>query len=52
MDPIFSFYLTKNGKEGSFLTMGGYDVNRFGKGELNWLNIDPDNKNFWAIPMK
>jgi hypothetical protein len=31
IDPVFSFYLTKNGAAGSKMTFGGYDAQRFGQ---------------------
>jgi len=31
IDPIFSFFLTKDGAPGSKITFGGYDAQRFGQ---------------------
>lgn len=50
--PVFSFYLTKNGKAGSAVTLGGYDLNKFAAGEATWVNTDAENRNFWSLPME
>jgi hypothetical protein len=31
MDPVFSFYLSKNGASGSKITFGGYNTAKFAK---------------------
>jgi hypothetical protein len=53
ISPIFSFYLTANGGEGSALTFGGYDVEKFAKkgSKLRWIPIDAENSNFWSLAM-
>lgn len=53
MDPIFSFYLSKNGKDGSKITFGGYNTEKFAKEgkEVRWLETDQDNNNYWSLPM-
>lgn len=40
IDPIFSFYMTKNGAPGSILTFGGYDEKKYSLGEIKWIDID------------
>jgi hypothetical protein len=52
MEPIFSFYLTKNEKKGSKITFGGYNLKYAKKGsKIKWINIDKENTNFWSLPM-
>lgn len=54
MDPIFSFYLTKNGASGSKVTFGGYNAEKYGKPgkDIRWLATDPENNNYWSLPME
>ena len=53
MDPIFSFYLSKNGQDGSKITFGGYNTQKFAKEgkEVKWLETDQENNNYWSLPM-
>jgi hypothetical protein len=53
VDPVFSFYLTKNGAPGSKITFGGYDAERFGQAgaQVKWVDIDASNMNYWSLPM-
>jgi hypothetical protein len=45
--------MTANGGEGSALTFGGYDVEKFAKkgSKLRWIPIDAENSNFWSLAM-
>lgn len=51
--PVFSFYLTSNGGEGSALTFGGYDTAKFAKpgAEMKWIATDAENTNYWSLPL-
>jgi hypothetical protein len=45
IDPVFSFYMTKNENQGSKITFGGYDVSKYAKSgssekDVAWLDID------------
>ena len=56
MNPIFSFYLTKNANPGSKITFGGYDVSKYAKNglaekDIMWIDIDQENMNYWSLPM-
>lgn len=53
MDPIFSFYLTKNGASGSKITFGGYNAEKYGKAgkDIKWLAIDAEIDNYWSLSM-
>jgi len=54
MDPIFSFYLSKNGKSGSKVTFGGYNAEKYAKAgkDIRWLDTDAENNNYWSLPME
>jgi len=54
MDPIFSFYLSKNGKDGSKITFGGYNTEKYAKAgkEVRWLETDQENNNYWSLPLQ
>ena len=54
MDPIFSFYLSKNGASGSKVTFGGYNAEKYAKEgkDIRWLETDPENNNYWSLPME
>jgi len=56
IDPVFSFYLTKNEKPGSTLTFGGYNIDKFAKdglkeSDVKWFDSDKENMQYWSIPM-
>ncbi|XDB65901.1 hypothetical protein AB1E18_019211 [Capra hircus] len=45
-EPVFAFYLSKDGQEGSVVMFGGVD-HRYYKGELNWVPLIPEGN--WMI---
>lgn len=54
--PIFSIYFAKKGQPGSKITFGGYNVEKFAQQGLKeqdvaWLDTDPENKNYWSLPI-
>ena len=56
VSPVFSFYLTKNGNQGSKITFDGYNLEKFGKkgateADVTWISIDPENQSYWSLPL-
>jgi hypothetical protein len=54
--PVFSFYLTKKGQDGSKITFNGYDVQKFAKNgltekDISWISIATENPSYWSIPL-
>nr|NP_001272491.1 pregnancy-associated glycoprotein-9 precursor [Capra hircus]AAF05748.1 pregnancy-associated glycoprotein-9 [Capra hircus] len=47
-EPVFAFYLSKGGQEGSVVMFGGVD-HRYYKGELNWVPLIPEGN--WMVHM-
>ena len=45
--------MTSNGGQGSSLTFGGYDTEKFAKpgAEMKWFSTDAENTNYWSLPL-
>jgi saccharopepsin len=46
--PLFSFYLTRNGTEGSEIQFGGYNENKF-RGPITWIPLV--RKGYWEVKL-
>lgn len=54
--PVFSMYFARKGQEGSKITFGGYNVEKYAQPglkeqDITWIDTDPENKNYWSLPI-